>query len=128
MTNDFETEIRGELPVDDRAIMRTKEATLSVLSTRQGRRFVYDLLGVCHFGRSSFSGEAVHTASALGGKQLIGEWTMDLILSTYPEAYASMVKEAKEDHDHDRHNDNLTDADSGNTIDPGADGSSSQPT
>ena len=101
MSNDLEDIIRDTPEVDNNNIVRSVDSIKSVLSFRAGRRFIYDLLGVCHFGRSPFSGEAVHTTNALAGKQLVGEWVMDLLTNAYPEAYSLMLKEAKEDNDHD---------------------------
>lgn len=98
----FEDIIRDAPKEEPIVAHRTLESLKHVLSFRNGRRFVYDLLGVCHFGRSPFSGEHIHTTVALAGKQLVGEWVMDLLITTYPEAYGLMLKEAKEDFDHDR--------------------------
>ena len=122
---DFEAYIRGEEPKNDLADFRQRDSMRQVLSTRAGRRFVYELLGVCHYGRSAFAGEAVHTTNALAGKQLVGEWAMGLLNLTYPEAFSIMVKEAKEDETNDRQQQQPNDADSANHL--GTDATNDQP-
>lgn len=117
--SDFEQEISGQptqaSPYDSRDI----EALRHVLKTRHGRRFVYSLLGVCHFGRSAFGGTNEIT-NHLTGKQAVGEHVMGLLNLTSPEAFSLMVKEANEDEKHDRRIDerNRADHDHANTIDP----------
>ena len=99
--SDFEKEISGQ-PADDKPFRdRELEAMTHVLATRSGRRLVYDLLGICHFGRAPFAGENAFTAHTLIGKQMVGEHIMGLLNLTNPEAYTLMVKEAKEDAQHD---------------------------
>lgn len=99
--SDFEEEISGikhdEPPFRDRDL----EAMKYALASRSGRRLVYSLLGVCHFGRSAFGGTNEVT-NFLTGKQSVGEYIMGLLNMTSPEAFSLMVKEAKEDEDNDR--------------------------
>ena len=97
----FEKEILFD---DDTPVARDErldEAVKSILSYRHGRKFFYELIGVCHFGRSSFCGEATNTSQALAGKQQVGEWAMDLLNRVHPEAYALMIKEARENTQYD---------------------------
>lgn len=106
----FEEQIKGSQKEGD--YNRTNDAIKHVLSTRLGRRFVYDLLGICHFGKSPFTGQD-NLTNCLAGKQLVGEWVMDLLTENYVEAYNLMIKEAKEDYNNDRNNANASNS-SGN--------------
>lgn len=116
--SDFEKEISGisdapQLPDRDMEAMRL------TLRTRAGRRVVYSLLGVCHYGVSAFGGTNEIT-NFNAGKQSVGEHLMRLLNLTSPEAFSLMVKEAKEDEQHDRANDqrDRADHDHANTINP----------
>src|SRR5689334_16434718 len=100
--NEFEQMIRGDAPPPVNARGKKEiDDVRHVLSTRQGRRFYYNLLGQCHFGRSAYTGNREMT-DALAGKQLVGEWASDLLTLAFPEAYVLMLKEAKEDEDNAR--------------------------
>jgi hypothetical protein len=126
---DFEEMIRGGAAVlRNPRSQREIDDVKHILSTRQGRRFYYNLLGQCHFGRSAFAGNNEMT-NALSGKQLIGEWASDLLNLAFPEAYAMMLKEAKEDEANDRHQSEPARSSSGgsNYQPDAADGSAEQP-
>ncbi len=72
-----------------------------VLSTPAGRAVVYDLLKVCHFGLSPFSGDNNMT-NMIAGKQKVGEEIMSMINSASPASYHLMTKEAQELENYDR--------------------------
>lgn len=124
--SDFEQEISGTPP--DASPYRDKEveAMRHVLGTRSGRRMIYALLGVCHFGRSAFGGTNEIT-NHLTGKQAVGEYVIGLLNLTNPEAFSLMVKEAKEDEEHDRRNDERTRATADSTTSFNADHNADQP-
>lgn len=85
----------------EEAERRIRDAWQSILSHRSGRRVVFDLLGVCHFGLSAFAGET-NATMFIAGKQKVGEHIMDMLNLVSPEAYQLMIKEAKEDSENDR--------------------------
>lgn len=93
---------------------RTKDAWESVLGSREGRRMIFDLLGVCHFGVSAFTGDNA-TTNFLAGKQKVGEYVMDMINSVAPNHYHLMTKEAREDQDYDREQSERRAANDGNS-------------
>ena len=80
---------------------RIESAWRHMLRSREGRRVIYDILGICHFGKSAFAGENAIT-NFVAGKQKVGEHVMDMMNGVYPESYALMLKELNEDEEYDK--------------------------
>lgn len=99
--NDRIEEMIGEPKPDDYSSARITDAWVSMLETRYGRRVVYDLLGICHYGMSAFA-ERNSTTNFVAGKQKVGEYIANMINLVAPDAFHLMLKEAKEDRDYDR--------------------------
>lgn len=87
-------------PDEDHDFQRTKDAWFALLDYREGRRVIYDLLNVCHYGLSPFTGNNDMT-NMIAGKQKIGEYIMEMVNSLSPESYHLMLKEAQEDRSDD---------------------------
>lgn len=62
----------------------------------QGRAFVSMLLQEANVEGSSFSGEQTHTTAYLEGKQDLGKWARNLVLTTVPEMFILMRREVVE--------------------------------
>jgi len=80
----------------------TKEinALGSVLSTRQGRFFVWQLLSRCRVFRSSYN-DNTHRMAESEGRRAIGLGIMSDIETHFPEFYTIMVNEQQEDSLHE---------------------------
>lgn len=100
--------------------MRVEMAWKDTLRTRSGRRLIYDLLAMCHYGLSPFAGED-STTNFISGKQKVGEGIMAMVSSLDPKAFPLMITEAMEDQEND--NRNARDADASRSDDPLADAS-----
>lgn len=66
-----------------------------VLSTPQGRRFLWRLLGVCHVFKTSFTGNS--TTFFNEGKRDIGLRLLADINEASPNSYLKMMQEAKKE-------------------------------
>ncbi len=66
-----------------------------VLSTPQGRRFLWRLLGVCHVFKTSFTGNS--TTFFNEGKRDIGLRLLADINEASPDSYLKMMQEAKKE-------------------------------
>lgn len=66
-----------------------------VLSTPQGRRFLWRLLGVCHVFKTSFTGNS--TTFFNEGKRDIGLRLLADINESSPDSYLKMMQEAKKE-------------------------------
>jgi len=64
-----------------------------VLSTRQGRRFYWNLLSFCGVFESSFTGNS--QTFFLEGKRTVGLKMLANLNDAQPEAYVTMMNEAK---------------------------------
>lgn len=80
---------------------RTLDAYASMLSTREGRRVMWDLLGITHYGLSSFTGDNNHS-NFIAGKQKVGEYLGQMINIIEPDLWSVLTKEAREDEEYDR--------------------------
>lgn len=79
---------------------RLADAWSSILSHRNGRRVIHDLLQICQYGLSPFEGDT-NMCVFTSGKQKVAEYVMGMVSLTDPHAYFLMIKEAKEDKDYD---------------------------
>nr|BDD45122.1 hypothetical protein 11 [bacterium] len=84
---------------------RTRLAVQTVMQSRNGRRFVFELLEQCGVLESSFTPDALQTAFN-EGKRNAGLFVMRLLDQHSPQEYFTMMSEAQELEDHDRRNDN----------------------
>lgn len=75
-----------------------------ILNDRKGRVAVCDILRMCLFGNSAFGGTSDATLFN-SGRQAVGESIMAMVNTVFPESYALMMKEAKEDVENDRASD-----------------------
>lgn len=66
-----------------------------VLSTPQGRRFLWRLLGVCHVFKTSFTGNS--TTFFNEGKRDVGLRLLGDINEASPDSYLKMMQEAKKE-------------------------------
>lgn len=73
---------------------RETEALRSILSTFDGRAFLWRLLEECGIYTSSFTGNS--TTFFNEGKRHIGLWTLNEIMEVDPNAYMKMKVEAVE--------------------------------
>lgn len=80
---------------------RINDAWDILLKTRNGRVILKHLLEMTEYGVSAWSGSTEATL-VNSGKQIIGERVMEQVNLIFPEAYALMMKEAKEDDSYDR--------------------------
>lgn len=87
----------------DFAEQRVKENWFTVLGTRAGRAVVMDILRMCHYGMSAFAGDAEVT-TMITGKQKVAEGVTAMMNEVDPDAFITMLKEAKEDNLNDRAN------------------------
>lgn len=88
-------------PQDEKSKAREqldKDAIIATMSTRNGRRFVFNILSQCGLMRNAFTGQASTTDFNLG-QQNIGHWLYNLIDVECPELYLTMMKESKETND-----------------------------
>ncbi len=69
----------------------------AVMNTRQGRRFMWELLATTHVYQTSFRhGEAVESAVYREGERNIGLQLLDRLHRTCADLYAVMVRETVE--------------------------------
>lgn len=68
----------------------------SILSTVQGRRFVWRFLEVCGINKCSFADDP-HKTSFLEGQRNVGLRLQADIMDAEPNAYVTMMKESKGD-------------------------------
>lgn len=101
MTQDRIDDILDKKKYDEPIPVRTRLSWEATLRTRDGRRVATDILSMCHFGLSAFEGD-VDMCVFTSGKQKVGEEVMNMINSISPETYHLMMKEQKEDQEHDR--------------------------
>lgn len=66
-----------------------------ILSTEQGKRFVWKLISRCGLFRTSFTGSS--QTFFLEGERNIGLYVLDLIMEADPEAYIKMYMQSKKD-------------------------------
>lgn len=85
-----------EKDVESQEMVNLRTAWADVLSSRAGRRVVHDLLSVCHFGMSSYAGDA-NTTMFVAGKQKVGEEIMNMINLSDPDAFFKMTKEYQDE-------------------------------
>jgi len=74
---------------------RDIEDIKNVLSSRSGRRFYWRLLSFCGVFESSFTGNS--QTFFLEGKRTVGLKMLDDLNRAQPDAYVTMMKEAKGD-------------------------------
>ena len=65
-----------------------------MLSTYEGREFVWRLLERCGVSCTSFRGEDTHRMAFQEGQRNVGLWTTEEVLTAYPETYTIMRDEA----------------------------------
>jgi hypothetical protein len=68
----------------------------TVMSTRDGRRYLWDLMDTCHVFESTFTSDPYRTAYSEGAR-LIGLKVLAQVNTLPAETYLLMVNEAKED-------------------------------
>ena len=79
--------------------LRTQEqfrAVHAVLSTYEGREFVWMLMQKTQVGQSAFAGEAPMTTAYNLALRDVGEWARDWVFTVAPERYMIMEREALE--------------------------------
>jgi hypothetical protein len=79
----------------DRAETKRLAALKTVMSTREGRRYVWWLLDQCGVFRTSFTGNS--TTFFNEGQRNVGLILMGDVNAACPEQYLVMINEAKED-------------------------------
>lgn len=82
-----------------------------VMKSRNGRRLVYSIFNQVGLMRQPFTAERNSTDFNCGKKD-VGYWLFDLIDQHCPLDYLTMMKEAKEDYNDNRSNDDILDNDS----------------
>lgn len=83
-----------------RVRLRDDQATEDVrwiLSTRQGRRFVWKILERSRIHALSFDEESARKSDFNEGKRSIGNQLLAELMSIRPDAYIEMMKESEED-------------------------------
>lgn len=94
--NDFEKAILGDETEEQPTFDHLKDSLKTVASTRQGRRFLYALLGQTGFKQSGFNLDPyAHAFNA--GQRNVGLWLEGLLSQYCPETEALLIREAKED-------------------------------
>lgn len=80
---------------------RSSDAIKAVMSTRPGRRYVWEILARCGLMQTSFNPDAL-VLSFNEGQRNVGLSIFNDIDTNCSEAYLLMIKEAKEDELYDR--------------------------
>lgn len=113
--SDFEKEVlydQGDIERAESQKLRDLEILRDVtwvMSTRQGRRFVYNLLGNSGINGLSFNANDPHITSFNDGNRNQGIWLQSLVLERCFEEYVLMLREAKEAQDNERSNQQRSD-------------------
>lgn len=94
-------------PETPQAVVDLLEAWRWLLKDQRGRHAICDLLKVCHYGVSAFSGKDIDTTNMICGKQKVGEEIMKLTNAADPNAFFKMMQEERERPD-DRPNSNTS--------------------
>jgi hypothetical protein len=87
-----------DAPVAAPSVDLLKDAWMQTLRNRSGRRVIWDLLGISHFGLSGFTANN-ETTNFISGKQKVAEYIFQNIP---PNIFYLMSTEAKEDLDYER--------------------------
>ena len=94
---------RNNVTAADIAEQRARENWNTTLGTRHGRAVVMDILRMCQYGMSAFTGEDGLT-NMISGKHKVAEGVTAMMNEVNPDAFISMLIEAKEDSLNDRAN------------------------
>ncbi len=93
---DFESpEQKQEREEAEREYRRELDDLRFILSTKQGRRFVWNILQLSGVTRQSFAGESTHETAFREGNRVHGLKLFAAIHLACPERYAEMGKEAE---------------------------------
>jgi hypothetical protein len=72
----------------------------TVMSTVEGRTFIWDFLGSCHVFSTTFTGDALTSAFAEGERN-VGQRLLSDIMAVCPDQYIQAMREANERHHRD---------------------------
>lgn len=72
------------------------EVVKQLMEVKEGRAWMYDLLGKCGTFTAPCS-DSPHRDAQAAGRQMVGHWLQADIMSAAPEQYWVMVKEARSD-------------------------------
>jgi len=78
---------------DRRSQERESDDLKWLMSSKQGRRFMWRLLSKAHISRSSFVAPNAMTVSFLEGERNIGAYFQGQVLNDCPNRYIEMIKE-----------------------------------
>lgn len=84
--------------VADREEQRRRDDLNWILSTRQGRRFVYTLMNTCRLFEPTMAQDSKLTAY-LEGRRAVALDLRNAINTLQPSAFATMIRESQEDDD-----------------------------
>lgn len=91
-----EAQVKANEEKREHALLRSREDLRTVLSTRQGRRFFWNLIGFCGLLRSSMHHNGSQTYFNEGMRS-VGLHLWREMESANADAYLVMLKESKED-------------------------------